>query len=147
MIFSFALKKILTHCVMVVVLSTSSALSTSAELLLLLLLAFKSNEKSLSLPSFHSLKISSASWLSSPSGRKGLSQPWYELQNNKKDRYYHRLCKGRRFVCFKIAFSEQIITLLGFPSWEFGYRFWTYTVHVPCMDRLVCILAKNSPFS
>ena len=74
-------EKILTHCVVVVVLSTSSALSISAELLLLLLLlAFKSNEKSLSLPSFHSLKISSASWLSSPSGRKGLSQPWYELQ-------------------------------------------------------------------
>ena len=58
-----------------VVLSTSSSLSWSG-LLFPPPPAFKSNEKSLSLPSFHSLRISSASWLSSPSGRKGLSQPW-----------------------------------------------------------------------
>ena len=38
-------------------------------------LAFNNREKSFNLPSFHKVKISSASWLSSPSGRKGLSQP------------------------------------------------------------------------
>ena len=49
-------------------------------------LAFKSRETSFSLPSFHSLKISLASWLSSPSGRKGLSQPWYELEWKKRSK-------------------------------------------------------------